>query len=326
MSELYIKQELIKSLSQTDTIILDIDGVVLDVSQSYRVAISETLQYYATQVMKLQDTGTLLPVQDIDLFKMAGGFNSDWDLTNAAAALILAKHAQTGATDTKSLVEAAPDWKSYTANIHKRGGGLPAAEGVILEFLTPTQRREFAHEWNQKLIVQLFQEIYGGDDACKSLYGFFPEHIHGEGLYKREKVLLDPALLPPKMKIAALTGRTRTEARLALRVAGLTERIPESHWVTEDDGVRKPDGRTLLLSQERVKFKQAIFIGDTMDDLQTVFNYRETKGAGRAKVYSCIALSGPSGESHRRTFLEAGTEIATPDANTILQYLNHIIK
>ncbi len=33
MSELYIKQELLKTLGQLDALILDIDGVVLDVSQ-----------------------------------------------------------------------------------------------------------------------------------------------------------------------------------------------------------------------------------------------------------------------------------------------------
>ena len=33
MSELFIKQEILKTIGQVDALILDIDGVVLDVSQ-----------------------------------------------------------------------------------------------------------------------------------------------------------------------------------------------------------------------------------------------------------------------------------------------------
>ncbi|MDF2439076.1 MAG: hypothetical protein JWN98_60 [Abditibacteriota bacterium] len=326
MSELFIKQELLKTLPTLDAIILDIDGVILDVSQSFRVAIAETAQLYATRWMHLEDTGPLLPEDQIDLFKMAGGFNSDWDLTNAAVGLIIAKHAQSGATDTQSIANQAPDWVEYTRDIKRRGGGPLAAEAVILQMLDSHQRRDFAMALNPKLVTQLFQEMYGGEEACKMLYGFEPEYLHVDGFYQREKVLLDKSLLPSDVMIGVLTGRTRKETELAMRFADLTDRIPPANWVTEDDGIRKPDGETLILMQERMKFRHAVFIGDTMDDLQTVINYRETKGAGRAKVLSAIALTGPSGTLNRRTFLEAGAEIATPDANTLLSYLGHVLK
>ena len=89
--------------------------------------------------------------------------------------------------------------------------------------------------------------------------------------------------------------------------------------------MKKPDGRTLLMLQEKMNFKFAIYIGDTMDDLNTVKNYRELKGSGRSKIVSCIVMSGPSGDTHRRLFLEAGTEIASPDVNSFLQYLKAVL-
>jgi HAD superfamily hydrolase (TIGR01548 family) len=325
MSELYIKQELLKTLGQLDTIILDIDGVVLDVSQSFRVAIADTAQYYATTVLNLADSGPILQTGETELFKMAGGFNSDWDLTNAVVALIVAKQAQTAADNTLAIREAELSWDDYTQAIKRRGGGLKAAEAVILELLTPSERRDFATRWNQKLVTQLFQEMYAGDGACRTLYGFDPEHIHGEGYYKNEKVILDANLLPAKLKIGIVTGRTDSETRLALKMAGLTQRIPESNWITEDSGVRKPDGRTMLQLREKMSFRYAIFIGDTIDDHQTVLNYRELKGSGKAKIVACTSLSGPSGAKNRHFFLEAGAEIVTPEANMLLQYLNQIL-
>jgi len=331
MSDLYIKQELLKTLPQIDAILLDIDGVVLNVSASYRAVIVETTQYFATQVMKLEDTGTLLEAHEIDLFKLAGGFNSDWDLASAAVALVVAKHAISGATDTATLREQAPSWEEYTTECKLRGthtqaAGFTNGEAYILEKLTPKQRREFATTFNPKLVVQLFQEMYGGDTACKDLYGFEPEHIHTDGYYLRETVLLDPALISPKLKVGVLTGRNNTETELALKIAGLTERVPRSAWVTDDDGVRKPDGNALGLLRDRMEFNFGVYIGDTMDDMRVVQNFRDTRGAGRAKIVSCTALSGPSGEAHRRLFLEAGSEIVAPDANTFLQYLKHAQK
>jgi len=176
------------------------------------------------------------------------------------------------------------------------------------------------------LVTRLFQEFYGGDDACRDLYGFDPEYIHGDGFYQREKVLLEPDLLPKKLKLALLTGRSLEETRLAMRYAKLTQRIPESQWVTSDDRLKKPDGRTLLLLREKFEYKNALYIGDTMDDLKTVSNYRELKGAGKARVASGIALTGPGGANHRRAFLEAGAEVVTPDVNLFLQYLQRATK
>jgi HAD superfamily hydrolase (TIGR01548 family) len=327
MSELFIKQELLKTLPQLDAILLDVDGVILDVSESYRVVIAETAQWYAREVLKLEDNAPLLEGRDIEGFKLAGGFNSDWDLTSAVVMLIIAKWVRSGARDTSTLAAYEPSWSSFTSEIKRRGGGLPMAEMAVLEMLTPGQRRDFANAYHPRLVVQVFQEMYGGDEACKTLYGFDPEHIHGEGFYKKEKVLIDADLLSSlssHYKIGLLTGRTKNETQLAMDFSGL--RIPETNWVTEDDGVKKPDGQALLLLQEKLSFKFGVYIGDTLDDLNVVKNYRETKGAGRAKIVACTALSGPSGDAHRRLFLEAGTEIASPDANTFLQYLKAITK
>lgn len=326
MSELYIKQELFKILPQLDAIIFDVDGVLLDVSESFRAVITDTVQHFATQALGLKDTGPLLTVDETELFKFAGGFNDDAELTCAAVAAVIAKWAQTGAQDTETLRNAEPTWLDFTTHVKRLGGGIASAEAHILETLTPSQRRDFARQWNTRLITRAFQERYAGDDACKELYDFEPEYIHGDGYYKREKALIDTSLLPGKVKFGLLTGRTVTETRLALRLAKLTNRIPETAWVTADDGVKKPDGRTLFLAREKMDFKNALYIGDTVDDLKTVTNYRDTKGAGRARIASAITLSGPTGSLHRRAFLEADVDITAPDVNFLLQYLRALLK
>jgi HAD superfamily phosphatase len=325
--ELFVKQETIKALAQLDAVLLDVDGVILDVAQTFRVVAAEVTQLYATTWMKLENDGPLFQPSECELFKNAGGFNNDWDLTNGVVALALAKQAQNpGVATTSELRAASPDLVQYTTEIQRRGGGLVAAEHYILELLTPNQRRDFAHTWNPKLITQLFQEMYAGDTECRALYGFTPEHVHGDGYLDKEPVLIDASLLPKKTKTGVLTGRIKAETRIALQRSGLLESIPESAWVTESDGVRKPDGASLSLLRDRMGFKFGVYIGDTMDDLRVVQNYKDTQGSGKAKIISCIVLSGPAGATNRRLFLEAGAEIVAPDVNSVLTYLNGVVK
>ena len=59
-------------------------------------------------------------------------------------------------------------WDDFTGAIKRRGGGLPMAEMIVLETLTTRQRRDFAMAFNPKLVVRVFQEMYGGGDACKA--------------------------------------------------------------------------------------------------------------------------------------------------------------
>lgn len=54
------------------TIIFDMDGVLIDATQSYRVAIADTFEYF---------TGVKVSQEKIQEVKNMGGYNNDWDLT-----------------------------------------------------------------------------------------------------------------------------------------------------------------------------------------------------------------------------------------------------
>jgi HAD superfamily hydrolase (TIGR01548 family) len=55
-----------------DTILFDIDGVLVDVSQSYRIAIAKTTEFF---------TGEKIDMEEIQALKEQTGFNNEWDLT-----------------------------------------------------------------------------------------------------------------------------------------------------------------------------------------------------------------------------------------------------
>ncbi len=55
-------------------VLFDMDGVLVDVTNSYRKAIQQTVQFF---------TGTEATLLEIQQFKEQGGYNNDWDLTEA---------------------------------------------------------------------------------------------------------------------------------------------------------------------------------------------------------------------------------------------------
>ena len=55
-----------------DTILFDIDGVLVDVSQSYRIAIAKTTEFFTCEKIDMEE---------IQALKEQTGFNNEWDLT-----------------------------------------------------------------------------------------------------------------------------------------------------------------------------------------------------------------------------------------------------
>ena len=58
-------------------ILFDMDGVLVDVSRSYRRAIEETVMHF---------TGRKIPASTVQRYKNVGGFDDDWKLTHAIIA------------------------------------------------------------------------------------------------------------------------------------------------------------------------------------------------------------------------------------------------
>jgi HAD superfamily hydrolase (TIGR01548 family) len=59
-------------MSEPDVIVFDVDGVLVDVTASYREAIRETVRHF---------TGDLVSNELIQEFKNQGGWNNDWELS-----------------------------------------------------------------------------------------------------------------------------------------------------------------------------------------------------------------------------------------------------
>lgn len=106
-------------------LVFDMDGVLVDVSASYRPAIAATVRDYFSLVLGLPDPpADLVTLAELDLLKRAGGLNNDWDMAAACIAYILSllPPARAGGVETATVLQ---EWAG--------GDGAPGTDAVLRE-------------------------------------------------------------------------------------------------------------------------------------------------------------------------------------------------
>jgi histidinol-phosphate aminotransferase len=229
----------LKELLPLPALLFDLDGVLVDVSNSYRLAIKNTAEHFLHQQVSLSE---------IEEHKIRGGLNNDWDLTAA----LIASHGQE----------------------------VPRDE-----------------------IVEVFQRQYLGD-------GF-------DGLIRNEQWLLGRDILEELTRsyvLGIVTGRPRAEAQYVLDRFGVADLFDVV--VTMDDvpaGKGKPDPFGIELAMEKIGAQYALYVGDTIDDLQAAT-------AASAVPVGVVSKGAEVGE--RRELLERyGAVLVLEDVKTIVEVL-----
>ncbi len=304
--------------SEIDAVIFDMDGVLLDITKSIRVVNCLAVPFYLRTVLGWPAPDDLLTSDDIEMFKNAGGFNDDWDLTYALVLHYVSKGHEHPSASPETLNVFQPKLTRYAARIKDRGGWLRAAEEIAFDHLTREDRLAVETDYRKYLIKQIFQEMFAGEH-CERIYGFKASLYTGPGYVNLDKPLLDLARLPKDKILGVQTGRTYEEAQIGLEFCGLSAHIPETSLITKRDGFHKPQPGGLAKLAKTLAFTNAIYIGDTLDDLKAVQNYNIAHGP--AKYLSAQVLTGPAGAANEKLFRNSGADIVATDVNEVLDWI-----
>jgi len=262
-----------------DILVFDMDGVLIDVSESYRKTIAKTVQIYLETCLGFKRR--LVPLitgEYISSFKMAGGYNNDWDLTSGLLLFLLSISGLPplrGQTSFASIEEIPQylreqssrfSWSLTKQTLQERffcfaeelkscGGGL---KGVRL--LLHKTRRVSWDGWvchsgeidTMNVIKRIFQERYLGQQFVRC-YSLRPLFYHGRGDYLQERLLIPRRILASlrrKAKLGIASGRPRFEAELALRRFKLK---PYFGSVVTLDECQREEDRILQRTGKKVK-------------------------------------------------------------------------
>jgi len=319
-----INKKALNKFSQIDTLVFDIDGVLIDVRDSYREAVCRTVQFYFKEILHFQGSQNLINPEEIKYFKMAGGFNNDWNLTSAIILFYLMKARENNLKDVDELKNSKPDIKNFVSQMLSMGGGLTKV--VDLAEKNEHTKVEIFSLWNKNLITKAFQEIYAGEEYCFNIYGFHPSLIKTEGLIKKERVIIDKKKKDflKNLSIGILTGRTRREAEIALEKLGWEDIISGEKIFTATDGLEKPHPQGLKELATGLKTKLGIYLGDVRDDLITVKNFIKTER--KTKFLSAIVLGEGFnlGSKSVEFYLNEEVDLLAQDVNCVLDWLESV--
>jgi HAD superfamily hydrolase (TIGR01548 family) len=225
-----------------DILIFDMDGVLIDVSRSYRKTIQRTIHIYLETCLGFQRSrGNWIIDEEISLFKSVGGFNNDWDLTSGLLLYLLSISgipplpkrkrfssiqeivhyliAKSSTSHWKTVIRLKrKHFLSFLEKIKSTGGGL---RGV---------RRILGTSWDgwvyrsgdldqENMIKRIFQEVYLGKKFT-DCYRLSPLFYMGKGFYLQERTLIPKKILASlrkKIRMGIASGRPRFDAELALK-------------------------------------------------------------------------------------------------------------
>jgi len=260
---IYIDDSYIDILNKIDAVIFDCDGVLIDIVQSYDLAIIKTTQYVLENFAKINDTINV-DFKIIDGFKSTGGFNDEVDLTYAAIiSLVAAKKLKREQTNFIFDVIRHAD-VSGIVSVEKYLENLVDISDIKEQLLYPGTHHE-------NPLYKIFDQLFYGPKLYQKLFRTNSEFSE-PGLIEQDDVILNDKLLKILQKkfdskIAMVTGRGKESVSYSLKE--LLDKFDLNNSVFLEDEPRelaKPNPQALLDSIRGKNSTSTLYVGDSMED------------------------------------------------------------
>ncbi len=202
---IYTDDSKIQILNEIDAVIFDCDGVLIDITKSYDLAIIQTTRYVLENLAKIDDSINV-DFKIIDGFKSTGGFNDEVDLTYAAIISLVA---------AKKLEK---DQTSFIFDVIKNSdsSGIISVERYIenqIDISDIKKQLSYPGTHHDNPLYQIFDQIFYGPQLYKKLFNN-TSNFSEPGLIEQDDVILNDILFEKlqkkfNSKIAMVTGRRK---------------------------------------------------------------------------------------------------------------------
>jgi len=261
---IFIDNSILDSITKTDGLVFDCDGVLIDITKSYDLTITKTAKYVLKKIFGIENP-LEINSQIISGFKATGGFNDEVDLTYAS--IISLYGANKLGLDQSEFIFKVIDNSDST--------GILSAEKYI-ETLTKLdvvkEKLSYPGEHHVTPLYKIFDQIFYGPELYKKLFKTSSDFSE-PGLIENDLVLITENLISKlkakyDSKISIVSGRGKESVRFSLK--NLLDQFDLKNSAFLEDEPRdlaKPNPLSLIRAISGMKCNHCIYIGDSMEDL-----------------------------------------------------------
>jgi len=260
---IFIQDTILNKIKKIDAVIFDCDGVLIDITKSYDLAIKEVTKYFLKQF----GIEKSLPINSaiIEGFKSTGGFNDEVDVTYASIlSLVAANRMQI------------PEQKFLFDVINNADQtGIKSVEKYIatlsVDISDIRKKLDYPGPHDTNLLYSVFDQMFYGSELYQKLFNK-QSTFSGQGFIENDVNLLKNDLIVKlkkkfKNKLAIVTGRGKESIRYTL--GNLLDEFDLKNSIFLEDESRelaKPNPQPLIKSIRGLDSTCCLYVGDSMED------------------------------------------------------------
>jgi HAD superfamily hydrolase (TIGR01548 family) len=315
---IFVDATKLDKIRKLDAIIFDCDGVLINVSNSYDLAIKKTTEFVIKEMTFMKEP-SLVSTKMIEDFKATGGFNDEVDLTYALILSAVAANKMNKQFD------------EFIFEVIKNADqtGIKSVERFLdaLKVNISDIRKKLAYPGKrfENSLSSIFDEIFYGTELYTQLYERKPTFFNGPGLIENDVVLLNREIIDElrkrfDKKIAIITGRSLLSAKHSLKKLFDEFDMKNSRFLEDEPRkMAKPNPEPLLSSIRGMDANCTIFVGDSTEDYIMA---RKTDELGKATIFCGVYGTSKDSEAKLALFENKNADIIVKSINLIPKTLN----
>ncbi len=308
----------IERIKNLDAVIFDCDGVLIDITNSYDLAIKKTVDFVLKEMASI-DQPNIVSSKMIEGLKATGGFNDEVDTTYS---LILS------VVSAQKLNRTASE---FIFDVIKNADqtGILSVEKYLdtLDVDISEIRKKLAypgsHDTNP--LYSRFDEMFYGTNLYYKLYKRKPQFFNGKGLIDNDIVLLRKELIEKLRKkfgkkISIISGRGFVSTKYSLKTLFDEFDLKNSRFLEDESReFAKPNPQPLISSIKGLESSCCMFVGDSVEDFIMA---RKSDELGNRTIFCAIYGTSKDPETKRNLFEQKNADIILKSIDLIPKALN----
>ena len=313
---IYLDDSISDDLLSTDGIIFDCDGVLIDITNSYDLAIDKTVKYVLENFSQITDS-IKIDFKIIDGFKSSGGFNDEVDLAYAAILSLVA---------AKKLNKPQHEF-IFDVISNADSSGISSIEKYLEKLVDISDiknKLSYPGIHNENPLYKIFDQIFYGPELYSKLFKQSSQFSES-GLIENDIVIVNNFLVEKLQKrfaskLSIVSGRGKESIRYSLK--SLLDKFDLKNSAFLEDEPRelaKPNPESLIRSINGMNCHHCIYVGDSMEDF--IMAKKATEQGCKTTFCGIIGTS-KNPQEKLELFQHNGAKLVLESINSLPKMLN----